>query len=326
MIVSALKINESLEEQVERPTAGFPHFACYEDVTMHPGGYVPWHWHPDVEFIWALQGGIRLDTNRHSFTVHTGEGAFINSNVLHYKEPLAGPAPIMLNQLFDLSLLSGFPGSIFEQKYIMPVVECRELEAMVFYPSSPNQRRILELMRHSYDATELAEYGYEITVRNDLSSAWGLLCREAAEILSSGKVTASQSEERIKRMMTYIREHYRERISLEQIAEAASISERECLRCFQRNLNTTPFSYLLEYRIRRAAEELRETDRAVTEIAYDCGFGGSSYFAKTFKKQMECTPSQYRELFIQERKMHRKTMAEREMESDDNRGGQDDRA
>ncbi len=50
----------------------------------------------------------------------------------------------------------------------------------------------------SYDATELAEYGYEITVRNDLSSAPGLLCREAAEILSSGKVTASQSEERIK--------------------------------------------------------------------------------------------------------------------------------
>ncbi len=326
MIVSALKINENLEEQIARPTAGFPHLACYEDVTEHPGGYVPWHWHADVEFIWALQGGIRLDTNRHSFTVHAGEGAFINSNVLHYKEPLAGPAPIMLDQLFDLSLLAGFPGSVFEQKYIMPVVKCRELEAMVFYPSSPNQRRILELIRHAYDAAELAEYGYEIVVRNDLSSAWGLLCREAAGILGSEKVTASQSEERIKRMMTYIREHYRERISLEQIAEAASISERECLRCFRRNLNTTPFTYLLEYRIRRAAEELRETDKAVTEIAYDCGFGGSSYFTKTFKKGMDCTPSQYRELYVQERKIQTEGTAEQRMRFNDSRGGQDDRA
>lgn len=296
MIISAIKINENLEEEVARPVTGFPHFACYEDVTMHPGGYVPWHWHSDVEFIWALQGGIRLDTNHHSFAIRMGEGAFINSNVLHYKEPLAGPAPIMLDQLFDVRLLSGYHKSVYEQKYIMPVIECKELEAMVFRPSEPNQRKILELLRHSYDAAELAEYGYEFVVRNDLSTIWCLLCREAEAMLRSKKVTISQGEQRIKKMLTYIRNHYKEPVSLNQIAEAANISQRECLRCFRQNLNTTPFTYLLEYRIRRAADELRETDLTITTIGYHCGFSGISYFSKTFKKLMGCTPGEYREM------------------------------
>lgn len=296
MILSSIKINENLEEEVARPVAGFPHWACYEDVSLHPGGYVPWHWHADVEFSWALQGGIRLDTANHSFTVRMGEGAFINSNMLHYKEPLAGPPPIMLDQLFDVRLLSGYHKSVFEQKYIMPVIECRELEAMVFRPSQPNQRRILELLRHAYDTAELAGYGYEFEVRNDLSTVWSLLCRETEGMIQSGKVSAGQGEQRIKRMMTYIRDHYRERIALEEIARAASISQRECLRCFRQNLNTTPFTYLLEYRVRRACEQLRESDRSITDISYECGFSGTSYFSKTFKKLMACTPSEYREM------------------------------
>ncbi len=301
MIVSALRINENLEEEVARPAAGFPHTACYEDVTRHPGGYVPWHWHADVEFIWALQGGIRMDTSHHSYTIHTGEGAFINSNVLHYKEPLSGPAPIMLDQLFDVQLLAVGHNNIFDQKYIAPVVACRELEAMVFRPSEPNQRLILERIRQAYDAAELTEYGYEFAVRNALSDAWRLLCKEAAPMLTAKKAVPGQGEERIKQMLTFIRNHYGERISLGEIAQAASISERECLRCFQQNLHITPFAYLLEYRVRRAADELRETGKAITDIAYSCGFSGTSYFSKTFRKIMECTPSAYRRQYEPEK-------------------------
>ncbi len=304
-----LKLNENLEEEVARPVEGLPHMACYENMSWHPGGYVPWHWHTDVEFIWVMQGGIRLDTNNHSFTVHTGEGAFINSNVLHYKEPLAGPVPISLDHVFNVRLLSGGHKNILEQKYITPVIECRELEAMVFTPAVANQRTILELLRRSYDAAEREEFGYEFEVRNDLSTVWSLLCREAEPLIRAKRKLPDQGEERIKNMMLYIRDHYSEKITLGQIADAASISERECLRCFAANLNTTPFTYLLDYRVRRAASELCETNKPVTEIAYDCGFWGTSYFCKVFKKSMECTPSQYR-------KLYRKSMEEDMRRSD----------
>jgi len=297
MIATKMKLSENLEEELERPVAAFPHTIFYDDVSRNFDGCIPWHWHSDVEFLWAMQGGIRLDTSNHSFTVHAGEGAFINSNVLHFKESFPGPAPILLTHVFDVELLAGGSTSIFAQKYILPVIECKELEAMVFHPSVPNQRKILELIHRAYDVADEAAYGYEFEVRNDLSTMWALLCKEAEPILKAKKRISGQSEERIKKMLLFIRANYREKLSLEQIAASANISTRECLRCFAHNLNTTPFTYLLEYRIRKAAGELRETDKSVTEIACDCGFSGTSYFSKTFRKIMECTPSEYRNLY-----------------------------
>ncbi len=297
IMIFGLRLNDNLEEDVTHPVEGFPHMFDCDEVARQPGGFVPWHWHADVEFMWMVQGGMRVDTSNHSFALYAGEGAFINSNMLHYKEPLPGIAPMSLNQLFDVQLLAGGHKNVFEQKYITPVIECRELEALVFRPSEARQRKILELLRHSYDAAEQGEYGYEFTVRNDLSSMWCLLCQEAASVIQAKKVVRSLGEERVKKMMLYIRDHYSEKISLEQIAAAASISERECLRCFHDMLNTSPFGYLMDYRVRRAADLLRETDRTVTDIAYACGFFGTSYFGKVFKKSMNCTPGQYRELY-----------------------------
>lgn len=302
MIVTSLKLKKTMEEEIFRPVEAFPHTACYADMTSYVTGYVPWHWHPDVEFTRVLQGDMRIRTNNHSFIVRSGQGAFINSNVLHYMEPVPGPDIIWLTQLFDVQLLYGSHKSVFEQKYINPVIECKELEAMPLYLSQPNQRQILTLLQHSYDAADKGGYGYEFTVRNDLSSAWCLLCQEAAPILHSKKVVPNQGEERVKKMLLYIHDHYQEKIGLEQVADAASISVRECLRCFRQNLNTTPFSYLLEYRIRKAAVELRETDQSVTDIAYSCGFSGTSYFSKIFRKIMKCTPSAYRKSQQERRK------------------------
>lgn len=323
MIASELKLKENLEEELVRPVAAFPHTIFYDDIARHPGGYVPWHWHPDVEVIWAMQGGIRLGTSSHSFSVHTGEGVFINSNVLHYKEPLPGPDAILLTHVFDVQLLSGGHKSIFEQKYITPIVECKELEAMAFHPSVPNQRKILELIHRAYDVADEGGYGYEFEVRNSLSTMWWLLCKEAEPVLRSKKVVVNQNEERIKKMLLFIRENYQERISLEQIASAASISTRECLRCFGQNLNMTPFTYLLEYRIRRAAGELRESNKPITDIAYDCGFSGTSYFSKTFRKIMECTPSKYRSLYRNSKTGDGEESGAKEKENGDRNGKED---
>lgn len=296
MIVTPLRINENLEEQVLRPVEAFPVYACYESFALHDGGRVPWHWHPDVEFTWLLQGSIRLCTNNHTCILHAGDGAFINSNALHYKELLAGNTPAALTLVFDSLLISGFHKSIYEQKYVEPILGCRGLEAMTLSPSSTNQRTILEHIRSAYNAADRSAPGYEFTVRNCLSDAWFLLFQEVEPILHSRPVVADAGEERIKRMLLYIQQHYREKLSLEQIASSANISIRECLRCFQQNLNTTPFTYLSEYRIRQASDELKNTSRAVTDIACSCGFSGTSYFGKTFRKFMNCSPSEYRAL------------------------------
>ena len=294
MILTSLRLGEDLEEQLPRSADAFPYLACYVEMDRYPGGIVPWHWHPDVEFMCVLQGSVRLSTNNECHVLSAGEGAFINSNMLHYQEPVPGLPVITLSQILDARLIAGAHKSIFEQKYVLPVLECRELEAVRFSPADPDQREILDRIRRSYEAADREEPGYEFTVRSELSKVWFLLYQSSESVRNSGRVIGGQGEERIKRMLVFLQKHYEEKVSLGMIADAAGISERECLRCFSQKLNTTPFTYLLEYRIRRAAELLQKTDSPITEIAYACGFSGSSYFGKTFRKLMGCTPSEYR--------------------------------
>lgn len=294
MFKTFLLLNDNLEEKVPHSAQAFPYVASRVEINRYHGNYVPWHWHRDVEWILVIQGRLQLTMNNHSYVLSEGEGAFINSNMLHYQEPLPGPPVITLNQLFDPQLISGSYKSIYDQKYVAPVLECKLLEAIPLRNSASNQHEILQLIRASYEAAEYREYGYEITVRNALSSAWVLLCREAAPLLVSKSVTASHSEERIKKMLLFIHDHYEEKISLSEIAASANVSERECLRCFQQILKTSPFTYLLEYRTRMAARSLQDTDLTITDIALSCGFTGASYFSKTFRRIMNCTPSEYR--------------------------------
>ncbi|WP_279373122.1 helix-turn-helix domain-containing protein [Clostridium arbusti] len=59
----------------------------------------------------------------------------------------------------------------------------------------------------------------------------------------------------------------------------------------------TPFDYLIEYRISKASELLLKSKEPISNIAFDVGFNGISYFGKVFRKYMNCTPSEYRKKY-----------------------------
>jgi len=244
--------------------------------------------------MYIVQGKLKLTTNLGEYVLEAGEAVFLNSNVLHLQMPEKGDRVITLNQVFDASLISGQYRSVFEQKYVEPLLSCREIDAMVFRPSDVRQRKIIDFIRRSQDTADEQAYGYELLVRNELSVVWLLICQEAEEKLEQKKVVKNTGEERLKDMMLYIQEHYMDKLLLKDIAYAANISEREALRSFKKHLNTTPFAYLSEYRIRMAAVKLKETDISVSDIAYDCGFSSVSYFGKIFRETMGCTALEYR--------------------------------
>ena len=59
MIATSLKMNEKMEELLPRENSFFPFTAFYESYSIYTGGSVPWHWHPDVEFMLLLQGSLK---------------------------------------------------------------------------------------------------------------------------------------------------------------------------------------------------------------------------------------------------------------------------
>ena len=95
-------------------------------------------------------------------------------------------------------------------------------------------------------------------------------------------------------MLSYIKMHLSESMTVGDIAKAASVSESECLRCFRSAIGTTPIRYLREYRLERACELLTETNLSLAEIASACGFQDMSYFSKSFRESKGTTPTGYR--------------------------------
>ncbi|MFQ7551753.1 MAG: cupin domain-containing protein [Blautia marasmi] len=111
-------------------------------------GDIPWHWHDEFEFGHILGGSMQYKTNHHEFILHEGDGIFINSGVLHYLHPLKPVEDVRLqSQFFDRSFLAGASGSILDIKYIAPVLEQRQLDAVPLYCSEAGSAKFLEKMR-----------------------------------------------------------------------------------------------------------------------------------------------------------------------------------
>ena len=134
----------------------------------------------------------------------------------------------------------------------------------------------------------------EFQTRNLLSEIWLLLLEEIKDSDREHTVPNSVKQDRIFTMLSYIHENYNRKLTLEEIAASASVSKRECLRCFQTGLGESPFHYLIHYRIQQAKKLLTSTDMTITLIAMETGFSTSAYFGKIFLRECGQTPGEYR--------------------------------
>lgn len=108
---------------------------------------------------------------------------------------------------------------------------------------------------------------------------------------------ALHHDKEMERLLTYIQEHYREKIMLPMLAKFISRSPSHCGRLFLRNSGVTFTKYLLGYRINRAEELLKNSELSLTEIAFQTGFCDSAHFSKSFYRVRKMTPTEFRMKF-----------------------------
>jgi AraC family L-rhamnose operon transcriptional activator RhaR len=87
---------------------------------------------------------------------------------------------------------------------------------------------------------------------------------------------------------------YADPVTLPELARKACLSPRQFQRVFHTCMGCSPMEHLLSIRLRRARELLRTTPKPVTEIAYECGFSDSNYFARVFRQHCRQTPTAFR--------------------------------
>ena len=286
-----IKIRENQMEEIEDIRPEYP-YTCHH-VQMRDTK-VPWHWHEELEFDRVLKGKILLRTAGRTAEFGPGEGFFTNSNVLVSIE--GDQETVIKSHLFHPVFLSGHYHSIFETKYINPVLHNRKLEIIELRGKTPSQKEILTLLQKAERLWN--ETDQELTIRNIFSDIWLALLEEISHLHTGKIAVSSQDQERLLSMITYMQEHFAEKVSLEQVAAAAMISVRECIRCCKKGIGMTPYEYLLDYRLEMAKKMLKQTDRSVLDIANDTGFSSSAYFGKIFRRNLGMTPVEFRNLSV----------------------------
>lgn len=108
----------------------------------------------------------------------------------------------------------------------------------------------------------------------------------------------SAKEDVTKKVKDYIASHQNEELSLNVIARELNYSKFYMGRVFAETTGITIHKYIKECRLKAAANQLAETDRSITEIALDAGYGSHQAFTRAFGKYYQCSPQDYRKNLI----------------------------
>ena len=119
---------------------------------------------------------------------------------------------------------------------------------------------------------------------------------ELIKILRGVKVDTTKSVPIIDRAKTLIENSITEDLAVTEIADKLNISVHYLCHVFKADTGITPIDYRNSVKLTKAKKLLVGTDRKISDVALECGFGSASYFSKLFVKNEGITPNEYREM------------------------------
>ncbi len=275
----------SYNELEERGTADFPvELYCVD--SHHERYEMAAHWHSELEIMRVISGELTVMLDNNTYTAKSGDMIFVNPETVHSAVPddctyeCAVLNPEILN------------ATNFSCKFFVESVQNREIMIKEYHCGN---FELKEAANDFFEALKVKSSGYKFTVIGALYRLFGVLVDAHLYRRMGGHVIADDKNvPKLKKVLTYIRHNYDAPLTLEDMAGEIDVSPKYFCYFFKSMTGQSPFEYLNQYRIERAARMLFNTDLSVTDIAYRSGFNDLSYFIKTFKKIKNTTPARFR--------------------------------
>lgn len=190
---------------------------------------------------------------------------------------------------FDLDT-SSFRFSSYKSIYDMLI---RAQRGLAFPPEA------IMLVYHRLARLSSIEEGF-IAVQEFFSILYELSkFNDARELASSSfaKVEVVSESKRILKVKNFIDEHYKDDLSLEQLADLVGMTPTAFSRYFKQRTAKNISEYIVDIRLGHAARLLVDTSDSVSEICWATGFNTLSNFNRLFRKRKGCSPTEFREKY-----------------------------
>ncbi|OOM52948.1 beta-xylosidase [Clostridium beijerinckii] len=240
------------------------------------------YWHKSIELIYILTGSVRVQCRNMQYTLHEDDLILINMFDVH---SLYGKKCEVLSLKIDISALdpeiSRFAQNRFDCNSSIEAdkkkfIRLKRLLALIV-KSNVNPDENVELLNKSY----IYELLYILTSTFKVED-------------SANSTDINKNSERIKNILHYISENYRNKISLNSLSDEFYLSMPYISKIFKDFIGISFSDYLIEIRLSHAMKDLTDPNLTIEYIAEKNGFSNTRSFVSSFKSKYFCLPSSYR--------------------------------
>lgn len=260
------------------------------------GFAAPYHFHPEYELTWIVKGNGKRYAGSNMAGFSDGDLVLLGPHVPHcWKLQPEGKnrsaARSVVIQFTPDFLGEGF----FSKAELLNIHQLfqRSGSGIQFIKRTPAlvQEQIKELTEEKSNFKRLIRL-LEILQQLAVSKEYVLLDqhRLIAEL-------SPANQARINPIFAYLVENFRREVSLNQAAAIANMTPNAFCKYFKRITRKTFMETVIEYRINYATQQLIQSDKTISDICFDSGFGDISHFYKMFKAKMQVSPLHYRQQF-----------------------------
>ncbi len=249
---------------------------------MHKLGDVSRHWHESLELLFVLAGEVTVFTGDRQTKLQSEDMFLVNSNSVH---ELHSEDCVLIAVQIKLSKFNLSP-DVLQSLYF----DCNS-------KNSGNPEAFFAIKQIITALLQVSAAAGEDKLFRNRTLAYELLSELVKHFKAEKPVVETNTQkhlERLNRILRYINEHYREQLTLGQLAEVEHLSVPYLSSFFEKYMGINYSAYYTNLRLEHALRELIYTDIPVEQIALNSGFSDSRTFARAFKKRYNTIPSAYR--------------------------------
>jgi YesN/AraC family two-component response regulator len=247
------------------------------------------HYHPEIEIVFVNGGAGKRQVGSHISYYTNGSLVLIGSNLPHCgftDEKTGNKDEIVIHFKPD------FLGEhFFEAPEMIKIQKLLQQAKAGIAFGGETKKRIgtkMELMENKSPLERLVTL---LSILGELEAS------EDYTILNADGFsleTQVQDNDRINVVFNYVKDHFREQISVDDVANLVSMTTPSFCRYFKKISNKTFTEFVNEYRLVHASKLLAEKPISINEVCYESGFNNFSHFSKSFKSYTGKSASQYR--------------------------------
>jgi AraC-like DNA-binding protein len=240
------------------------------------------HWHDYYELGYVLEGRATHVVNGAAESVAPGTVFLLSPADFHSIEPCGSQPLRVVNAVLHPHLV---------EQTLESVVPVGDLDLPWSRPALPG---VDDDVRRIREETSRRGAGWEVVVESALRTVIVELARHSVgeEGLTRGEVAAGAGPPaHVRRALRHVERHFREPLTLAQVAAVAHLSPHWFSAQFRRATGDSFQSYLRRRRLQFARALLDSTELGVTEVCHASGFNDPSYFARAYRAQFGVSPS-----------------------------------